>query len=175
MSHNELTPIPTLPKQQYADWLSRYFKAGDSAITLTFPEIRKQYTKQYVPDFDLYAKHIRHYLNVVNRRYLGNEWKAGRRKLQCVYTFELNSSNGVHAHMILELPPANRLGKDIDKHHFDLGSIWAKMKYTGDLKGTNFQQVYDAYGWLQYMFKDVKKTDYSVTSFNAIDWHLNAA
>lgn len=170
-NHNRLPSIPQLNKSAYAAWLSPYFKNCDYALTMTFRPVRKQYSNYYRPDYNLYAKHIHHYLNKVNRAFLGNEWKAGRRKLNCAYVFELNKSNGVHAHMILETPPIHRFVKN--KHAYYLRTMWSEMKYTGDIKGTDFTEVYDATGWLNYMFKDISRTDIVSTSYNADDWHLH--
>jgi hypothetical protein len=173
MKFKKLSFIPALHKPDYAAWLSPFFKNGDCALTLTFREIPQQYNKWYQPNYDLYAKHIHHYLNVVNRTFLGNEWKAGRRKLKCAYTFEQNSSYGVHAHMILETPPLQRIVKN--KHPYYLRRIWADMKHTGEMKGTDFTEAHDAAGWLKYMFKDIQKADSTTVSFNVADWHLHAA
>jgi len=172
-NHNKINFNPATLKTDYATWLTPFFTTGDCAITLTFKSHYKQYKTGYRPNYDLYAKHIRHYLNVVNRTFLGNEWKAGRRKLKCVYTFEQNSSYGVHAHMLLERPPLHRIDKN--KHAYHLRSIWAEMKHTGEMDCTDFQEVYDVKGWLQYIFKDVRKTDAFTVTYNVDDWHLTVA
>lgn len=171
-NHNKINFNPAALKTDYVTWLTPFFNPGDCALTLTFRPDSKQYKTGYQPHYDLYAKHIHHYLNVVNRTFLGNEWKAGRRKLKCVYTFEQNASYGVHAHMLLESPPIHRIVKN--KHPYYLRSIWASMRHTGEMNGTDFQEVYDVKGWLKYIFKDVRRTDAYTASYNVEDWHLTA-
>jgi hypothetical protein len=154
-------------RQEHIDWIAPFFRKGDHALTLTYPAYPNQYKPGFQPNYDAYNSHVTHYLQRIHRIFLGRS----KKRLNCAYTHEMNYSNGLHTHMILEALPENRV--PIHLHETILAETWAQMKHTGQLQGVMIKQVGDPAGWVDYMVKDLKTVDHARLSFNVGPWGLS--
>lgn len=154
-------------RQQHITWLAPFFKKGDHALTLTYPAYPSQYKVGFQPNYDAYNSHVRHYLKRIHRIFLGRTKKG----LNCVFAHEINYSNGLHTHMILEALPDKRVPTHL--HEIILAETWAKMKSTGHLKGVMIKPVEDPVGWIDYIVKDLKTLDYARLSLDIGPWPLS--
>ena len=148
----------------YQEFVKSHFKNGDYALTLTFKPSDMQYHSKYKPDLFYFSEHIAHYLNVVNYKFLGRDFKCRGHRLKVVNTFELNGSQGVHCHMILENPIKTRIKPCT--HLNEILNCWLKTKCSGYSEANKIVATYDANGWIDYIFKDANKNN---TDF--IDYH----
>lgn len=153
-------------QHSHIEWLKPYFRTDDYAVTLTFRENINQYKSGYQANYTVYNKHIHHYLNVLNRKFLGNS----KAKLSCAYVWEFNAYYGIHAHMILMAPPETKIPKDM--HETVIRQAWERMKCSGYVGAMDVKLVDDVAGWLAYIFKDVRPMQHASTSFDVDDWIL---
>jgi hypothetical protein len=112
-----------------------------------------------------YEQNLHHTLNVVNRRCFRNGVRRGL-KAQVIAVRELDASQRLHYHLIVEPPPI------IEPEPFALLllSTWRKSRW-----GYHEADVQPAdLGWLAYMLKFKGKSDL----LSSIDWknvHLKSA
>ena len=149
------------------NWVKPNFKNVDFAITLTFKPDINQYRLNYVPDYRWYSSHVHHYLNIVNRTMIGRASNRPLERLKVAYTFELNFSEGVHVHMILEA----RENCKIPKMHqpMVLKSCWQNVHHSGLPQAQIVEPCWDSAGWVEYLMKDVSRKNnlhYDVQNWN---------
>lgn len=152
--NNKLTSSTDFIKTNQ-NFAKSHFNDGDYALTLTFKPSVVQYAFNYKPVLIYYSQSIRHYLNVVNKKFLGRDFKSRGQRLKVVNTFELNGSQGVHCHMILQNPKLARI--EHANHIFELKNYWLKTRASGYAEANKIEVTYDAGGWIDYMFKDANK------------------
>jgi hypothetical protein len=163
--------VPARLKPTYRDaqinWVASNFKNGDMALTLTLRESKYQSYRNYKPNLTVFNKTIKHFLNLVHREFLGkNKSKKIRLKVACVS--ELNASNGLHTHMVLQELPTDRVPKH--QHANVLRRLWASMKSTGLVCATRVEAAYDVKGWVVYMFKKSHRNNSEF--YDPCNWHL---
>lgn len=157
-------------RPEIINWVTPYFKDGDYQLTLTFRPDKYQYLLNYRPNLMWYSSHIKHYLNVINLKFYGAASRKGRLRLNSAHAFELNKTNGVHVHMILEAPRIICRVPVASQIH-TLETCWLKLKYSGVDLATKIERTEDSHGWIGYIFKDIStmkdlRCDYS-------NWHVN--
>lgn len=128
---------------------------GLYAVTLTFKAACKDDAIKRNAD-------IRHFLYRLNAKVYG---KAARRlTLKCLPIFELNASDGVHAHMILGMEqPSDRLSKPFADVVVD---TWIALNCAGVRAAQDVQAIYDLSGWVHYVTKEIE----SFEKLGRIDW-----
>lgn len=136
----------TLP-EVFKSWVGENFKVGDCFVTLTFkPTIKFDESSR--------SADIKRFLQRLNRIIFGKAFDYGHKKLNSCPVFELNYSDGVHVHMLLERPEANiRFDGDFDKLIID---TWYSMKNAGIKKAQDVRTCFDVNGALGYMSKQMR-------------------
>ena len=146
----EINRNPYKYRQEVSDWVLRNFTEGDIAITLTYKEFDEQFSAKFSYDYIRQISDVKHYLNKVNRKFLGRA-QGKNNPLRVAYAIELNEYNGLHIHMILQVPPIDRVPK---KHQFTLlSTLWAEMRLTGKRAGIDIQEIDNKGRWVGYMLK----------------------
>ena len=150
--------------------VSSHFIPGDIAITLTWKPVVSQYNKLgFKKDTIVKSNDIRHYLRRVNHEFLGRDFKARGQKLKVINAFELNSSQGIHCHMILEKPVSSRVAEE--KCIDTLMQCWLDMECSGYV-GANLIEICDnPTRWIQYFLKDT--ASYKPEFVDYENWYLN--
>lgn len=147
---NEIYRNPFRFHNSAIEWALPSFANGDIAITLTYKEFDRQFSAKFSYDYVKQIDDVKHYLNKVNRRFLGRA-QAKNNPLKVAYGIELNEYNGLHIHIILQAPPTDRVSKE---HHFNLlSTLWAEMRLTGKKAGIKIKEVDDVEGWVKYILK----------------------
>lgn len=136
----------------YHAWVNQYFSTGNFFdLTLTFRSYEFHFSKNYIPNYQRYSSHVKHFLNITNRSFLGSHDRKNDRKLKTIWVFEQNESYGVHFHMILENPTDCRIPEHerVDR----LYELWMGMRCSG-VRGANLiRECKGAPGWISYQFK----------------------
>lgn len=149
--YQHLSPYRAL-RDDYVNWLKPYFCDGDFAITLTFRAYDFHFSNNYSPNYEKYNGHIHHFLNRLNRKFLGSHGRKGDAKVNVAYTFEQNYSSGVHVHMIME--NSNHFLIQPEYRISTISNIWMGMRCSGYEKANHVVLAEDAQGWLSYSFKE---------------------
>lgn len=136
-------------RQQMVDWISSHFSDHDLFVTLTFkPDIAFDEAKRSLD--------VKHFLKRLNRKVFGKGIDRGR-QLRCCPIFELNHSDGLHVHMVLERPAdTSRLNSSFKQTVID---TWVAMDYTGIPVAQDIRDCYDVKRLLYYMTKQIRTDD----------------
>ena len=139
-------------REQLIEWLDVKDWDGWYAVTLTFA--------QSLPDADggkcllsqdVASRNVRHYLNVLNKRFWGNAARKYGRRCQVIPTFEYGEAPKKYLHYHLFIKKPNHVAAW--KFECRLRSDWFKTEW-GELS-VNVQSNTDS-GWLEYITKDTR-------------------
>lgn len=144
-NHQYISTTDKSYKQVLVDWVSPHFKLNDYAITLTYKENTSQHKSNYQPNLIKYSGDISHYLNCINRNFLGRN-KSKSIKLSAACHFELTAYKNIHIHLILQKPPIERIPEE--RHKEVLTNTWVDMYSTGNGKGVQIVPIHDVKGWV---------------------------
>lgn len=139
-------------RTNYVEFVLPYFKNNDFAITLTYRETDSQHSSKYVPNYQKASQDIKHFLNIINRKVYGRQFKSHKKRLKCVNVFELNTSTGLHVHMVLENPEDWHI-PEAEKASLILNA-WVSMKCSGSQNANMIIHAYEINGCINYCFKD---------------------
>lgn len=151
------------------NFVAKYFKAGDVAITLTWKPHDSQYKQGYKPDTIKHSADIRHFLRRANLKLLGRDYKSRDQKLRVVNTFELNSSQGLHCHMLLGIPDDLRV--NVSECINTLMQCWLDMNCSGYVGANKIEICDDPRKWIKYFLKDSKGFKTEFTDY--YNWNFN--
>lgn len=150
-------------------WIKQHFNDQDIAVTLTFRPTEYQYKAGYSPNIIWFSSSIRSYLNRLNYKILGRRYKNGHR-LKSVNTFELNGSEGIHCHMIIQRPNPVMSRIPSDNTVQEIENCWTSMKCSGYRRANRVDLIWDSDGWVDYLFKD---TDIRTSEYlDVLNWNL---
>lgn len=106
------------------------------------------------------SQNFRHFMNVLNRKTYGQQFKRGRKQLSVVPTIENSSSDLIHYHALIKRPDYCESEYDEFKFISNLKAIWKATEFGN--KQTHIHRSTDS-GWLDYITK-LKHQD------DQIDW-----
>ena len=154
----------------YQDWLKPHFKDGDFDLTFTFNPHYWNPDYNSKPDAISCGKHVRHYLNVINRGFYGHHYKRGRKQLKSAHFFELNQNLGFHVHMVLENPNDCQMNSKYRIQY--LHNSWMKMKCSGVPEANLVRETKSVDAWINYITKDIKQS--TIHMADVSNWFLGS-
>lgn len=163
-----MQPIDAL-RTSYVEFVLPHFNDNDFSITLTYRENASQHSSKFVPQYDKPSRDIKHFLNIINRKVYGRQYKRRQRRLKCVDVFEHTSYNGLHVHMILE-NPADWNIPEAEKIALIL-KAWSSMQCCGYFKANCVEHVTELDRWVGYCFKNIAYFNDDRCDIN--NWQLN--
>ena len=145
------------------DWLSHHQWTNPFGVTLNLKQVLHTETDWGRSTISLDEKHasqnLRHFLNRINREYLGNAARRFGKRLPVIPVLEGINGHRLHYHLLIDLP--EKVGLEEAYPLFVTEWIQTQWGY-GQV---NIQQNVDD-GWLDYITKLRDKIDVS----EAIDW-----
>jgi len=149
-----LLPIKHRAKFEVKEWLMGIDTKNCMAITLSF----KQGVKDQFLTKEICRQNLKHFLNVMNAYYFGNNYKRRSRRLKVIPSLETSAKNNrLHYHLLLENPDSSK----------NKGDFETKVRRTWWNTHWGYDQVciksnVDK-GWIDYITKFKKNSD-------EIDW-----
>lgn len=132
--------IERLQQGEYSKWFGE-FAEWTHAVTVTPTPTRKGFPRAKRPTLSATA----HFVNVLNRRVLGNAMARKGSRIACVAVYgEGAYGDSPHVHLAFQAPP--------DMSYEDMyQAIEHSIKRTNGLGDKNDIQHYTSEGWLTYM------------------------
>jgi hypothetical protein len=149
-----LLPIKHRAKFEVKEWLMGIDTKNCMAITLSI----KQGDKDQFLTKEICRQNLKHFLNVMNAYYFGNNYKRRSRRLKVIPSLETSAKNNrLHYHLLLENPDSSKNKGDFETK---VRRTWWNTHW-GDnevLIKSNVDK-----GWIDYITKFKKNSD-------EIDW-----
>ena len=134
----------------FKEWISPHFNDKDYFVTLTFRSWVKFDEVRCSAD-------IKHFLKSINRKVYGKANIKKGMQLKCFPIFELNHSDGVHVHMMLQKP------NDIARLHMPFEALvietWQNMRCGGVRKAQDITPCNGVTTRIGYQSKQINTAD----------------
>lgn len=155
-------------RKAYVNYLLKYFKNGDLAVTLTYKEKKSQFKNFYTHDYVQAGKDLAYLLKIINCKIYGKDYKRKGMYLNNAHVFETTKYNGLHVHMILEYP--NNIKYSAEELKELILSTWLGMNCSGVHAANDVQVMTMFEGWIYYCFKSIEKNNEA--RCDIVNWNL---